>query len=128
MTQKKILVYGTLLSNLGNWSWALNREGATFLGDYKVEGNYSMVSLGGFPGVIPHDEGETTIISEVYEVTDAIYKSVERLEGYPTFYNKRVVKTPWGDADMYILDDSYLNQEKIESGDWKEFINIKKQK
>jgi len=114
---KKLFVYGTLLEGFGNWQWALYGK-AKLLGKTKISGNFTMVSLGGFPGVIP--EGNTDIYGEVYEVNDQVYKDIEHLEDYPHFYDKMEVDTAHGKAEMYILPQKYLNYPKVESGNWKE--------
>lgn len=119
---KKLFVYGTLLNGKSNWQWALNRPDVNFLGEQQITGKYTMVSLGAFPGVIP--TGESTIHGEVYEVPDDVYRSIERLEGYNVdtnyrFYDKMEVETVYGKAEMYILDESYLQYKVIESGSWR---------
>lgn len=117
---KKIFVYGSLKSNRGNHHFLDNDE-SYLLGSDTISGNFTMVSLGAFPGVIPVGEGN--ISGEVYEVSDSVYKRIERLEGYSSnplnrFYDKMEVETVYGKADMYILDESYLNYKKVESGVW----------
>lgn len=119
---KKLFVYGTLLSGKSNWQWALNRPDVNFLGEQQITGKYTMVSLGAFPGVIP--TGESTIHGEVYEVPDDVYRSIERLEGYNVdtnyrFYDKMEIETVYGKAEMYILDESYLQYKVVESGSWR---------
>lgn len=120
---KKIFVYGTLLEGLGNWNWALNRDGATKVGNHILDGNYSMVSCGGFPAVVPHEEGNTSIHGEVFEVNEEVYSDIEGLEGYPVMYQKETINTPWGDADMYIMTKKALRLPTIVSGNWRNFIN-----
>lgn len=119
--KNKIFVYGTLLSEEGNWRHYL--KDSKLLGEDTIEGNFTMVSLGVFPGVIP--EGEGTIKGEVYEVDENSYKSIEYLEGYhpdpkQAFYSKMKVNTKYGEAEMYILDKSYLDYPVIKSGNWRE--------
>ncbi|MFW6225395.1 MAG: gamma-glutamylcyclotransferase family protein [bacterium] len=118
----KIFVYGTLLSGEGNWQYYL--RDSKLLGEETLKGNFTMVSLGGFPGVIPSGEG--VVKGEVYEVDDLTYRQIEMLEGYDenpkyTFYSKMKVNTKFGEADMYILDEKSLNYPIIETGDWKNY-------
>src|SRR5690606_16723824 len=119
---KKIFVYGTLLSGEINWLHYL--QYSKLLGQDTLKGNFTMVSLGGFPGVIPHGEG--VVKGEVYEVDDLTYREIENLEGYhpdPTysFYSKMPVETKYGSADMYVLSEKYLDNPVIENGDWKNY-------
>jgi gamma-glutamylcyclotransferase (GGCT)/AIG2-like uncharacterized protein YtfP len=95
------------------------------MGEDTLPSKYTMVSLGGFPGVIP--KGETSIKGEVYEVSKDVYKAVEYLEGYHpdpkiTLYSKEKVDTKFGEADMYILNKNYLFYPKVETGNWKDEV------
>jgi len=73
----KVFVYGTLLSGYGNWAWALKDQ--TLVGEAETLPTYTMLHLGGFPGIIP--EGETAIQGEVYEVDEKCLKDLDSLEG-----------------------------------------------
>ncbi len=76
----------------------------------------------GFPGVLLNGENEVTV--EIFRVrSEAVERSLDRLEGYPNFYNKTTIETPWGTANMYILTyEHYSSRDIIKSGDWKEFL------
>jgi gamma-glutamylcyclotransferase (GGCT)/AIG2-like uncharacterized protein YtfP len=118
----KIFVYGTLLKGCINHSYFL--KNSKLLGEDIIEGNFTMVSLGGFPGVVPI--GKSKIYGEIYEITEDVAKAIDGLEGYHpdpniAFYDKMKVNTKLGDADMYILDEKYLNYPIIESGNWREW-------
>lgn len=106
---KKITVYGSLLEGLGNWKWHLDNEESTKLGEHILEGGFKMISLGGFPGLIPDDKSTSKIFVETYEVSDKVYASVERLEGYPNFYGRTPVETPFGPSAVYTLPNGYGN-------------------
>lgn len=117
----KIFVYGTLKEGFGNHTWYLKNK-ATKLGEHTTEAKHTMVSLGGFPGVL-YGKGITAIKGEVYEVDEATSKAIDGLEGYPTFYDKVIINTPYGDATMYVLSKAYLSRgfmqmPIIETGDW----------
>lgn len=113
----RIFVYGTLKRGYGNWNHFLNKPEVKFLGEDTLKG-FTMVSLGGFPGVIYGGEGE--IHGEVYEIPDDVSRSIDYLEGYPEFYTKMGVITKWGAADMYILPKAFLNNPVVESGNWED--------
>lgn len=111
----KIAVYGSLRKGRGNHRVIL---GSTQLSEEVVNIPFYMVSLGGFPGLIPSEENHDITI-EVYEVDEPTYKSVERLEGYPRFYQKAKIQTSQGEAEIYVLEDPhYAQAPRVESGDW----------
>ena len=129
MNEKKLVfVYGSLLSGgSGNLTGALGNHrvlsNGNFLGEHTTAPKFHFVSLGAFPGAI--ENGKTAIVGEVYEVTDDIFKSLDLLEGYPSFYGRKQIDTIYGKAWIYLLPESYLgNHTKIPSGNWRDFINF----
>lgn len=120
---KKILVavYGSLRQGLHNHRLL---ESSNYLGDFNTEPIYSLYSLGSFPGL--KENGNTSIVMEVYEVTEAVARNVDSLEGYTpggnnTFYDKISIETPWGTASVYTYVNELPQSSLVESGDWKEF-------
>lgn len=112
---RKIAVYGSLRKGLGNHRLI---EDSTQLSTEEVEIPYKMISLGGFPGLIPSDTLNKIKI-ELYEVTDHTYRRVEMLEGYPSFYQKNIIKSSLGEVEVYVLEDPrYQSSNPVESGDW----------
>lgn len=123
---KKITVYGSLLEGLGNWNYFLNNEESTKLGEHILEGGFKMISMGGFPGLIPDDTVNNKIFVETYEVSEHVFKSVEHLEGYPGFYGRTKIDTPFGESEVYTLSDNKYNDNfvpKDENGiiNWKKY-------
>ena len=122
MGTRLIFVYGTLKEGFGNHAWYLKGKSKK-IGSCKTSPHHSMISLGGFPGVI-YGEGHTAIKGEVYEIDEETSAAIDGLEGYPTFYNKTKVYTNWGLADMYILSKKFLSRlhetdrKTIDSGEW----------
>jgi gamma-glutamylcyclotransferase (GGCT)/AIG2-like uncharacterized protein YtfP len=112
---KKIGVYGSLRKGKGNHRLI---QHSNQLSQETVAIPFRMVSLGGFPGLIPTKENQNIII-EVYEVDDSTYRDVERLEGFPRFYQKAVIETSQGEAEIYVLEDAYYQKyPSVETGDW----------
>jgi gamma-glutamylcyclotransferase (GGCT)/AIG2-like uncharacterized protein YtfP len=114
-----IAVYGTLRKQHGNHDHFLRN--AEYMGTFKSEPVYTMYSLGGYPGL--KENGTTSIVLEVYAVTAAEAAKVDGLEGYhsdrtPTFYDKKSISTPWGEAGIYIFVNNCSGYRVIESGDW----------
>lgn len=115
MNERKLaFVYGSLLKGFGNHRVIAD---AKFLGEHITDEKYTLVNLGAFPGVV--EKGETAIIGEVYEVTDDIFASLDRLEGYPSFYGRNQIDTAYGKAWIYLLPKSYLSYSKVFSGNWR---------
>jgi len=112
---KLVTVYGSLLSGMGNWSWLLNNEHSKLLGTDVLEIPCHMVSFGGFPGLIVDESVKNKIYVETYQVTDEIYKRIERLEGFVSqdnpvnFYNKCPIETPYGLSEIYVLNPKDYN-------------------
>ncbi len=97
----KLFVYGTLKMGHHNHH---NIENAQLI-DTAHLGDHDMISLGGFPGIIP---GKDVIEGELYEIDDDMLKDCDRLEGYRedrpdnSMYIRKIVKvvTPY-DGESY---------------------------
>lgn len=110
-----VAVYGSLRKGLHNHNLL---EDADFLGTDQVSG-FKMYSMGGFP-FITHD-GATesdTIQIEVYQVDPYEMRRLDQLEGYPSFYNRELIKTKYGDAWIYFIDDEVAGHPPVIHGDW----------
>ncbi len=124
----RIFVYGTLLSGFGNHKWILEGE-STFVGPALSEARYTMLHLGGFPGIV--EQGNDTIHGEVYEVDDRKLAELDSLEGTPDFYERRPISVivdgqGWQDVQAYFLPDYWLDPLEtggklavIQSGNWR---------
>jgi gamma-glutamylcyclotransferase (GGCT)/AIG2-like uncharacterized protein YtfP len=116
-----IAVYGSLLSGLHN-NYIL--ENSKLLGSFKSKPEFSLYSLGGFPGL--KTGGNTKVLMEIYEVNEETAQRIDRLEGYTpggnnTFYDKIPIGTPYGEASVYIYVNDIPKERLVESGDWKAF-------
>lgn len=124
-----VAVYGSLRSGLGNHRLLTSapRQDDGIIPD----GEFYMVSLGGFPGLIPPHEPlykSTPIVVEVYEVdSNQRAISLDGLEGYPSFYDRKQVVLEDGRCCwVYFLDDSYSKHPWVSNGDWKDFLQSNK--
>ena len=101
----KVFVYGSLKS--GGSVRGLNQfEGATIVGKAKtLYPDYNMIDLGSFPGVTKN--GEKHIQGEVWQVDEEVMEELDKIEGYPNFYNREVTQTSQGKAWMYYLEKEY---------------------
>jgi len=115
MNKHTVLVYGSLRKGKHNHSYFL--KDAALLGQGKVKG-FSMFSLGAFPFITPSEDD--AIVAEAYEVDDAGLSSLDRLEGYPSFYNRMEVGME--DSELrgwiYYMDKPKTSSPYVEGGDW----------
>jgi gamma-glutamylcyclotransferase (GGCT)/AIG2-like uncharacterized protein YtfP len=124
--KKRITVYGSLLKGLGNSGLLANDE-SILLGEHVIEDNLTMISLGGFPGLIITPEQTSKIHVETYEVSDMVFRRVEHLEGFPTFYNRKSVSTPYGESEVYVLANaSRYSEDRLVPADENGVINWRK--
>lgn len=113
MCKQLVAVYGSLKSGFHNHRLL---EKSKKVGEQQVEG-WEMYSLGGFPAVVPSSNFNDKVSVEVYSVDDETFKNLDRLEGYPHFYDRIKVKTQQGDAWMYYFQYP-PNDNKVEDGNW----------
>lgn len=125
----KLFVYGSLLEGLHN-SCLLTEGDADLIGETSVVGDYLMISMGSFPAVLElggHAMRHNTIRGELWDVGEDTWKDIERLEGYPSFYDRTSVRTPLGQAEMYVLNQQEYGNgdlyEPVEDGDWRKYYN-----
>jgi len=117
MNKIKVAVYGSLRKGQGNHRIL---EGSKLLGEQRLP-DFEMFSLGGFPGI---RKGESSILTEVYEVSGSTLEQLDTLEGFRqgsqnNFYNREEVDTDFGDALIYTLrGDRYHGLPVVEGGDW----------
>ena len=126
----RVLVYGSLKQKCGNHI-LLEQVGAKWLGYDSVTGDFSMISFGGFPGVVRmenpdmKDSALRTIFGELYAVDEEGLAALDLLESHPYFYERLKFRTDILDhrAWMYTLpsDEEYLNPARhsnVESCIW----------
>lgn len=120
-----IAVYGSLRRGMGNHRLI---EDSEFLETAIIHLPYRMISLGGFPGLVPINEDEdlVPITVEFYKVNADVNKRVEMLEGYPTFYDKYWFDRNFGgdneEVCIYVLPgERYSSNNIVSSGDWVDF-------
>lgn len=130
----KLAVYGSLRTGLGNYEHFLNNEDAKLLGLEILPPEYTMISLGGFPGV--YKGGNSPIVVEIFEIPESLLHSIDHLEGYNpdrtsyNFYNREVINTKkFGEVYIYFISEPYRtrNHNKVEDGDWVNYVRNRKQ-
>lgn len=115
----RVFVYGSLKKTRGNHC-VLELSDAKFIAECEtVADNYLMYDFGCYPGVVPVEEGGTTIKGEVYEVT--ALDRLDCLEGYPDLYYREEMALSNGDtAWMYIFNQGSdtVNYQRVAGGTW----------
>ena len=109
-----VAVYGSLRAGMGNHRVLGTSQK---VGSCRIEG-YTMRSLGAYP-YIHRGEGEITV--EVYEVNALTSARLDGLEGYPSFYDREQIDTPFGAAWIYFIERREHTAPLVESGDWVQF-------
>ncbi|MFQ5352882.1 MAG: gamma-glutamylcyclotransferase [Candidatus Binatia bacterium] len=125
----RVFVYGSLLQGFGNH---VLLHGATCLGEATTAPEFTMVSLGVFPGV--YLDGDTTIQGEVYEVDEAQEARLNGLEGVDHdcpergLYRREFIDVNlegYGKVNVliYIYNGSRWrsDDEIVESGSWRQY-------
>lgn len=119
-----LAVYGTLKRGHGNHR-VIN--GAEYVGTTNIDG-FKMYSMGGFPAINPsHDRPSeagsssrpSAIVAEVFKVDDKIMQNADWLEGYPDFYNRKLVDTEFGKAWIYFIERELSSLPVVEDGNWR---------
>ena len=108
-----VAVYGTLRQGQGNYHRLLSQYEMITL--ERTEEEWEMHSLGGFPAIIP---GFQNIVIEIFDVDRTTMDALDRLEGYPNFYDRRQITTSLGDAWIYFQHELSWDEDPIPDGDW----------
>lgn len=129
MSKNIVIVYGSLLSGLGNHGVMKAAEGKLLGHGVSVE-NIDMYSRGGFPSIsLQHSVNRNPIVIEAYEVEDENMHIIDRLEGYrgegkSNFYDRSPIEVELQDGTVltglvYHIDTQ--GQFPVVSGDWREY-------
>lgn len=129
----RVFVYGTLLAGEPN-HYRLTHDPirdvplavpGRLLYRVATRPEFTLYNLGYFPGVVA--KGDTAVLGEVYEVTDDVLASLDRLEGHPHHYRREARALADGTmAWIYVFarevregDSDFDGAKRIESGDWR---------
>lgn len=115
-TDHRVFVYGTLLAGQCNAHRAL---GARRVPAYARGTIYD--TGWGYPAFVR--KGRTRVMGELLLVDDEGFKSMDRLEGYPSLYRREEIMVMTGagrrKAWVYIMNRLPERAKVIESGDWR---------
>ena len=110
-----VFVYGTLRQGEVNHH-LLGK--ASLCGRHTTRPHYKMFSLGAYPAVVTR--GPDRISGEVYRVDGRTMVELDRLEGYPRSYDRKLIATPWGRAWIYLYRESVHGRKRIPNGIWRD--------
>ena len=118
MKTVKLIVYGTLMSGESNHRFCQNAVSIT---PCSVTGTLYDTGYG-YPAFQP--QGESTVKAELIEIPFEDWEAVDRLEGYPRFYDRQLFPAKLDDGTevtgwIYIMYTLPPMVKVIESGDWK---------
>ena len=119
----KIFTYGTLLSAEPN-HYVL--RGSRCIGAARTPPRFKLVDVGTYPGMLAG--GNTSVVGELYEVTEAVLAALDRLEGHPRYYLRApIVLAGWRRAETYFFPAAHAaGRTIIESGDWRAWNTAKR--
>lgn len=108
-----LFVYGTLKRGHSNNS---RIEDGTFVKEVEIE-NFDMYDLYSYPAIV---DGTGTIKAEMFRITEDDFDSTDKLEGYPTHYDRKLVTTKCGETGwIYYYKNKPYSSKIVETGDWK---------
>ena len=111
----QVAVYGTLKHGHNN-HYLLETAKLKAVGKLK---GWIMKDLHFYPAVIKDSENESEIHVEIYEINQATLNDLDRLEGYPSMYQREQVETEVGPTWIYFMDRIDLTTRKtIINGEW----------
>lgn len=129
--QVYVAVYGTLRKNSGNHRLLVGNK---YIGTYYLDRvNATMYTNGSFPALL-YDEKGGKLVCEVYKIDGETFNRLDRLEGYPSHYdriymsemisdgsiimdgNKDITNETW--IYVYRGEASYSQLAKLPSGDF----------
>lgn len=114
MPPHRVFVYGTLMAHETNHHYL---RAATYLGRVRTAPRYRLFSLGSYPVLCLH--GRQRVCGEVYRVSTATLRQLDRLEEYPHYYQRTKIPTAFGPAWLYFQVQPPFGARAIASGDWR---------
>lgn len=117
-----VFVYGTLLEGEPN---NLLLDNSVNLGQARLRFPGWMVAYcSGFPALWETKDVISSIKGEVYYVDDTTMASLDVLEGYPSFYDRKVMIANMLNGEtipswVYIVTEDCSDMEIIRDGDWR---------
>lgn len=121
-----IAVYGSLRNGMGNSRLLVD---SVFIGTGWVSSYVMQAYCSGFPACYRTNEydEDSKVFVEVYKVEPNIAVGLDRLEGYPVFYNREIVEVSGIEVDdviwMYYIEGECPDSGIVPGGDWVKYKN-----
>jgi len=127
-------VYGTLKRGYGNYGrYLLARPGATFIAPATTVNKMEMHDLGAYPFVCKDGKPVAKLIGEVFEVDAEVFQDLDRLEGYPSFYDRMEIPVCLEDgteitAWIYCIEIKKARRDRlcqtpvVKNGNWRDGV------
>jgi gamma-glutamylcyclotransferase (GGCT)/AIG2-like uncharacterized protein YtfP len=123
-TRYRVFVYGTLKRG-GRLHGCMDMEGpkggtTRFIDEYTL-GDVEMYNLGWYPGIKQRAGGK--VHGELYSVTEDVLKRLDRVEGAPFLYSRKVFNVPYKGVKMdihtYVFNGEVNPKNLIVDGVWR---------
>lgn len=95
----RVAVYGTLKKSKHNHDLLLDRS--DYIGEGELNGDYTLV-VKGLPYVV--ERPGNGVECQIFAVDDVVLASLDRLEGHPNFYERKMVPVTFEDG---VIEDIY---------------------
>jgi gamma-glutamylcyclotransferase (GGCT)/AIG2-like uncharacterized protein YtfP len=111
-----LFVYGSLLCGEPGF---FRLKGARFLGRARTAPQFTLVSLGEYPALLPG--GTLSVGGELYEIPPETLAELDDYEGHPDLYRRAEIELEEGRrAEAYLLAaEAARGSPEIASGDWR---------
>jgi len=112
----RLFVYGSLKRGFSNHHFL---AGQTFLGEARTQPVYRMYDWGGYPAIVPVEDGGVSISGEVWEIDDTCLIRVDWLEAVEDGLYRRAfarLLSPheeWADVIMYHFAQSITGMPEV---------------
>ncbi|KAB7623625.1 gamma-glutamylcyclotransferase [Alkalilimnicola sp. S0819] len=117
---QRVFVYGSL--RRGEYNHSVLGD-SPLLGPCRSAPGYQLYDLGPYPAVVRGGQGR--VLGEVYAVDRTVFAALDRLEGYPEFYDRQLMATPYGEAWIYFARDAAADWVPVPEGDWAAWLRAR---
>ena len=103
----KLFVYGTLKKVFRHEmnSPTAPMRGVKLIGKYQTQERWTLADFGAYPGMIPGNSG---VVGEVWDIPDERVAQLDRYEGVPDLFSRRMVEVTPVDSEDYVWVESYV--------------------
>lgn len=117
----KLFIYGTLKRGCkNNLVMGTDEAHAKFIREYVTKPQFTLLHLGGFPGLI--HQGNQMVTGEIWEVSDQLLKRLDIFEGHPNLFKRTDLEAEHEPIWYYAWNGS-TSRDQIRGGVWKDDKN-----